>query len=79
MPEPDGPISPRYSPSATVMVTRSSTGISTVSRLYALVTSRSSISAIYFALMRTSAPSVRPAGAFRITLSPGSAPLVTST
>src|SRR5437762_1119110 len=46
LPEPDGPISPSKSPSGTLIDTRSRTGISIVSRLYDLVTSRSSIKAI---------------------------------
>src|SRR5262245_52639152 len=44
LPEPDGPMRPRKSPSSTVIDTFSSTGISIASRLYDLVTSRSSIS-----------------------------------
>src|SRR6187397_2140978 len=46
LPDPEGPISPRKSPASTVIETRSRTGISIASRLYDLVTSRSSISAI---------------------------------
>src|SRR4029077_9447201 len=44
LPEPDGPISPMKSPASTVIDTRSSTEISIASRLYDLVTSRSSMS-----------------------------------
>src|SRR5262245_42656806 len=50
LPEPDGPINPRNSPSGTWMVTRSSTGISFESRLYDFETSRSSISAMSLSL-----------------------------
>src|SRR6185295_2383607 len=50
LPEPDGPISPRYSPSGTWIVTRSSTAISFESRLYDFETSRSSISAMSLSL-----------------------------
>src|SRR5215207_7484548 len=46
LPDPEGPIRPMKSPSPTVIDTRSSTGISIASRLYDLVTSRSSISDI---------------------------------
>src|SRR5690349_19823542 len=46
LPEPDGPIGPRKSPSSTLIETRSSTEISLASRLYVFVTSRSSMSAI---------------------------------
>src|SRR3954468_6320724 len=44
LPEPDGPINPMKSPASTAIDTRSRTGISMASRLYDLVTSRSSIS-----------------------------------
>src|SRR5262245_3943458 len=50
LPEPDGPIKPRYSPSGTWMVTRSRTAISFESRLYDFDTSRNSISAMSLSL-----------------------------
>src|SRR5580765_3225865 len=45
LPDPDGPIRPRKSPSGTLIDTRSSTGTSIWSRLYNLLTSRNSMSA----------------------------------
>src|SRR3954467_4105566 len=47
LPEPEGPISATYSPASMAIDIRSRTGISSASRLYDLVTSRSSMSAMW--------------------------------
>ena len=81
LPEPDGPIRPRKSPSGTLIDTRSSTGISIASRLYDFGDVRvRSAPSVYAPLdAHERARSVKTAGGLRITASPGTTPLFTST
>src|SRR2546428_6321127 len=50
LPDPDGPIRPRYSPAGTLIVTRSREGISIESRIYVFGTARHSIQGMSLSL-----------------------------